>query len=338
MSGRPMSAWQPCIRYCPIAASGRQSRMPCATFAASASGASPRNSRYGVSIMLAPPRPARSLAFAARFSTAFRRKRTVAPARPLFRAGPPRHCRGEAREGDMGHLRDGVWHKGALATTSRDGEFRRKDSVCRNWITADGAPGPNGRARLPGRERPLPPLRLLRLPLGAPHADLPRAEGPRRRTSPSTSCTRSSATDGWTFDTDFPGATGDRLGRPALPARGLPRGRSRRHQPGHACRCSGTRRPARIVSNESAEIIRMLNSAFDGITGNTPRLLARGAARRDRRGERPRLRRASTTASTAPASPARQDAYDARGRRGLRHARLARGPARAAGAGWSATG
>ena len=31
-----------------------------------------------------------------------------------------------------------------------------------------------------------------------------------------------------------------------------------------------------IVSNESAEIIRMLNSAFDRITGNTPRLLARG--------------------------------------------------------------
>ena len=45
MSGRPMSARQPCIRYWPIAASGRQSRMPCATFAASASGASPRNRR-----------------------------------------------------------------------------------------------------------------------------------------------------------------------------------------------------------------------------------------------------------------------------------------------------
>ncbi len=47
MSGRPMSALQPSIRSCPIAASGRQSRMPCATLAASGSGASPRNSRYG---------------------------------------------------------------------------------------------------------------------------------------------------------------------------------------------------------------------------------------------------------------------------------------------------
>ena len=45
MSGSFMSALQPSIRYWPIAASGRQSRMPCATLAASGSGASPRKSR-----------------------------------------------------------------------------------------------------------------------------------------------------------------------------------------------------------------------------------------------------------------------------------------------------
>ena len=45
MSGRPMSALHPSIRYWPIAASGRQSRMPCATLAANASGASPRKRR-----------------------------------------------------------------------------------------------------------------------------------------------------------------------------------------------------------------------------------------------------------------------------------------------------
>ena len=37
MSGRPMSALQPCMRYWPMAASGRQSRMPWATLAASGS-------------------------------------------------------------------------------------------------------------------------------------------------------------------------------------------------------------------------------------------------------------------------------------------------------------
>jgi glutathionyl-hydroquinone reductase len=43
-----------------------------------------------------------------------------------------------------------------------------------------------------------------------------------------------------------------------------------------------------IVSNESSEIIRMFNSAFDGITGNT-RFLARGPARPDRRRQRAHL-------------------------------------------------
>ena len=45
MSGRPMSALQPCMRYWPIAASGRQSRMPWATLAARGSAASPRKRR-----------------------------------------------------------------------------------------------------------------------------------------------------------------------------------------------------------------------------------------------------------------------------------------------------
>ena len=47
----------------------------------------------------------------------------------------------------MGHLRDGDWQKGDAGDDQPgDGRFRRKDSVCRNWITADGARGRAGAA------------------------------------------------------------------------------------------------------------------------------------------------------------------------------------------------
>ena len=73
--------------------------------------------------------------------------------------------------------------------------------------------------------------------------------------------------DGWTFDTDFPGATGDRLlGKRLLREVYLdpdPQATGRVTVPVLWDKATGT-----IVSNELAEIIRMLNSAFDGITGN----------------------------------------------------------------------
>jgi putative glutathione S-transferase len=74
--------------------------------------------------------------------------------------------------------------------------------------------------------------------------------------------------DGWTFGTDFPEATGDTL-------YGLPFARDlyTKAKPAISGRVTvpilwDIERET-IVSNESAEIIRMLNSAFDGITGNT---------------------------------------------------------------------
>lgn len=75
----------------------------------------------------------------------------------------------------MGLLVNGEWQDKWYDTKSTGGHFKRWDSAFRNWVTADGAPGPTGAGGFKAEPRPLSPLRLLRLPLGAPHPDLPRA-------------------------------------------------------------------------------------------------------------------------------------------------------------------
>jgi putative glutathione S-transferase len=45
----------------------------------------------------------------------------------------------------MGLLVEGQWHTDWYDTKSTNGKFVRKDSHFRNWVTADGEPGPTGR-------------------------------------------------------------------------------------------------------------------------------------------------------------------------------------------------
>ena len=54
----------------------------------------------------------------------------------------------------MGLLIDGVWRDQGYDTKSTGGRFIRKDSHFRNWVTADGSPGPSGQGGFlatPGR-------------------------------------------------------------------------------------------------------------------------------------------------------------------------------------------
>lgn len=44
----------------------------------------------------------------------------------------------------MGVLIDGEWHDKWYDTESTGGHFERSETRWRNWITADGAPGPAG--------------------------------------------------------------------------------------------------------------------------------------------------------------------------------------------------
>jgi glutathionyl-hydroquinone reductase len=167
----------------------------------------------------------------------------------------------------MGHLIDGVWSDAWYDTAKSGGRFERTTAGFRNWITTDGTPGPSGTGGFPAEAgryhlylayacpwahrtlifRALKGLEDL-IGVSVVHPDMLR--------------------DGWTFDQDFDGATGDRLyGLPFL------RDIYTTAEPTVSGRVTvpvlWDRERETIVSNESSEIIRMFNSAFDGITGNT---------------------------------------------------------------------
>ena len=164
----------------------------------------------------------------------------------------------------MGLLIDGKWHDTWYNTKKTGGTFRRETAQFRNWVTPDGSPGPSGTggfAAEPGRYhlyvslacpwahrtvifRKLKGLEdLIGLTVVHPHM----------------------LENGWEFD---PATGGDPL-----------HGHTYLHQvytsvvPDYTGRVTvpvlWDKKTSTIVSNESSEIIRMFNSAFNDLTGNT---------------------------------------------------------------------
>lgn len=164
----------------------------------------------------------------------------------------------------MGLLIEGRWHD-QWYDTAKDGRFQREEAQRRNWVSTDGSPGPSGDGGF-------------------------KAEGGRYHLYVSLACPWAHRTlllrqlkglsglidvsvvswlmgeDGWTFDRAY-GSTGDALHDHAF---------LRQRYTADDARYTGRvtvpllwdKQRQRIVSNESAEIIRMFNSAFDGLTGN----------------------------------------------------------------------
>ena len=166
----------------------------------------------------------------------------------------------------MGQLTDGVWTTARADTGSTDGAFERPDQQFRHWITSDGAPGPTGEggfAAEPGRYH-------LYVSYACPWANralfFRRLKGLEDLIGVSV-VHPDMLVEGWEFRTDFDGATGDRVfGLPYLRdvyLRAAPKMTGRVTVP----LLWDLRRDC-IVSNESADIIRMFNGAFDGLTGN----------------------------------------------------------------------
>ena len=166
----------------------------------------------------------------------------------------------------MGMLVDGVWRDDDEALVDDDGRLQRPSSVFRNWVTADGAPGPTGdggfRAE-PGRYH----LYIARACPWAHRAALFR-ELKGLQDMIGLSVTHwLMAEDGWTF-ADGPGVIPDTI-----------EGASTvwqlyvKSDPDYTGRVTvpvlWDTQSSRVVSNESADIIRMFNSAFDAV-GATP--------------------------------------------------------------------
>lgn len=167
----------------------------------------------------------------------------------------------------MGLLIDGVWHDQWYDTKSSGGKFERAAAKFRNWITADGSAGPSGGEGFPAQSGRY----HLYVSYACPWAH--RALIFRNLKELGDHITISAVhpdmlTDGWTFQTDANGAGGDTL-------YGLPFARDiyTKADPGFSGRVTvpilWDKERETIVSNESSEIIRMFNSAFDGISGNT---------------------------------------------------------------------
>lgn len=167
----------------------------------------------------------------------------------------------------MGFLENGTWIDKWYDTESTGGKFVRSTAGFRNWITADGAAGPTGDAGFKAESGRYHLYVSLACPWAHRTLVFRAIKGLADHISVSVVHPHM-LSDGWTFGTDFDGATGDTLfGFDFLReiyTKADPHISGRVTVPILWDKERGT-----IVSNESSEIIRMFNSAFDGITGNT---------------------------------------------------------------------
>ena len=162
----------------------------------------------------------------------------------------------------MGLLIDGEWHDQWYDTKASGGKFERSEAAFRNWITTDGAPGPRGEGGFkaePGRYH-------LYVSLACPWAHrtliLRKLKGLEDMISLSV-VHHFMGDEGWTFEPGngvipdpifnasrmfqiYQHGKADYTGRVTVPV-------------------VWDKESMRLVTNESSEIIRMFNSAFDGV-------------------------------------------------------------------------
>ncbi|RVU34998.1 glutathione S-transferase family protein [Hwanghaeella grinnelliae] len=163
----------------------------------------------------------------------------------------------------MGLLVEGKWVDKWYDTESTGGRFVRKESAFRSWVTADGSAGPTGDSGFkaePGRYH-------LYVSLACPWAHrtliFRTLKGLEEMIDVSI-VSPLMLENGWTFRDEFPGVVADPIN-----------GAEFAHQiytaadPEYTGRVTvpilWDKKTGTIVSNESAEIIRMFNSAFDAV-------------------------------------------------------------------------
>ena len=225
----------------------------------------------------------------------------------------------------MGYLQRRRLAERARSPKTRDGDFQRKDSVCRNWITADGAPGPTGGAASPRRAGATTSMSRYACPWAHRTLIFRALKGLGRARRASTSCIRSWAT---TAGPSTPAS-------PARPATGCSASAScarsmstptRRYRPGDRAGAlgPGDRHASSRTSRPRSSGCSTRPSTR--ITGNTLDFSPQALRAGDRRGQRPRLRRLEQRRLPRRLRP-HQAAYDEAAAERVRDARLARGAA-----------
>ncbi|MFD0915781.1 glutathione S-transferase family protein [Pseudahrensia aquimaris] len=166
----------------------------------------------------------------------------------------------------MGLLVDGEWKDQWYDTKKSGGKFVRSDAGFRNWITTDGSAGPTGEGGFKaevGRYH----LYISHACPWANRAAIFRTLKGLEDAIDVSVVHHFMAEDGWTFELEE-GATGDKIN-------GFPFMRDvyTAAKPDYTGRVTvpvlWDKERQTIVSNESSEIIRMFNSAFDGIGDNS---------------------------------------------------------------------
>ncbi len=163
----------------------------------------------------------------------------------------------------MGLLVDGIWQQDGART--KDGHFVRPGAQFRNWVTTDGTPGPSGEGGFKAEGGRYHLYVSLACPWAHRTVIFRKLKGLENAISLSI-VSPDMLQDGWTFDTAA-GSTGDAVnGKAKLSEIYL------LAEPKYSGRVSvpvlWDKARRTIVSNESSEIIRMLNSAFDALTNN----------------------------------------------------------------------
>jgi glutathionyl-hydroquinone reductase len=162
----------------------------------------------------------------------------------------------------MGLLVDGEWRDTWYDTTSTRGRFVRKDSAFRNWITADGSAGPTGAAGYKAEAGRYHLYVSLACPWAHRTLIMRALKGLEDKISVSV-VHWLMLERGWTF-ADGPGVIPDPVQQAdflyQIYTAADPRYTGRVTVP-----TLWDRQTRGIVNNESAEIIRMLNSAFDSV-------------------------------------------------------------------------
>lgn len=169
----------------------------------------------------------------------------------------------------MGYMVEGVFHEGEDVTqTLPSGEWERTKSTVRHWISADGSAGPTGEAGFKAE----PDRYHLFVAWNCPwaHRTLLVRALKGLQDIISVSIAKPNRTEqGWVFDAD--GEFSD----PLLGVSAVHQVYSRDLQP-YTGRLTvpvlWDKHQSRMVSNESADIVRMLNTAFAQIIPDAPNL------------------------------------------------------------------